>query len=166
MAPPITRQTETGKEKWKKVKQKWMEIKYLGTVLLQSLRATWAASPNQLQPWEDIQCLRQVRHWPRMSSHRPPESNVFLTVHVSRRSHPSSRAGPRHHRSAAAHARLSPQAGWSQAKESPAPQHRGVGLPHQRHVPVAGPRWQAKTASAWSPEPHGAPFWGFAFPVA
>lgn len=55
----------------------------------------------------------------------------------SSRCNPSTGTWSDHHRSAAAHDWLSSQTRSSQAKEGPPPHHRGVRLPHQRHVPVA-----------------------------
>lgn len=61
--------------------------------------------------------------------------------HVSlSRCNPSSCSRSAHHRSAAAHDWMSPQARSPQNEESAAPHNRGVRLPHQRHVPVAQQR--------------------------
>lgn len=68
----------------------------------------------------------------------PTKLHPFDTSAVSsRRGHPPSGSGHRHHRSAAADDRLPSAARPTQAQESPPTHNRGVRLPHQRHVSVA-----------------------------
>lgn len=83
----------------------------------------------------------------------------YMASVSSCRCNPSSGPRPHHHCSAAAHDRLSSQTCPSQDEESPTPNHRGVRLPHQRHVPVANQTEAANTRAprsereVSSPEP-------------
>lgn len=118
-----------------------------------------AAAPkvSQSQAQSDVAISKP---FPVMGGHPVPESGLMQSqglVHISVelpsfdvasvsscRCHPSSGFGHYHHRSAAAHDRLSSQTCSSQAQESPPPHNRGVWLPHQWHVPVAN------QAGGWS----------------
>lgn len=135
-----------------------------------------APKVSQSQPESDVPISKP---FPVMGGHPVPESGktqsekfglyhctapLFLRIaplFSSCRCNPSSGPRPDHHRSAAAHDQLSSQTRSSQAEESPTPHHRGVRLPHQRHVPVAsqpgggGSKHKTWERETWvsSPEP-------------
>ncbi len=181
VAPPITKQTEIGKARvyfnktsltcpiyWLlKVDCFQIQVVLFLKQPLKSHRAKQRAtlpSPNHFQQWEDIRYQSQVKpNWNVLDSVTAPlcvyvsymALVLFLRVMFCR-CNPSSDSRPHHHRSAAAHDRLSSQTCSSQAEESPTAHHGGVRLPHQWHVPVAN---QPREAEAKIPrsekEKHG-----------